>query len=336
MRRSAALVAAALALGSGCASRPDTTVQVQSVDADIVFGEGTDKRPPAAPAGLGVLEGGFTDTGGELGIDDKGLLRRLPPPAGPLSVCPAADRLAFPNEEAGFNVAAPPQPGIRRYKRNGTIETTTPVAMKLPISGFEKRVVQNVARVDATTFSFEVAQIELGSGDLVTSTYVVRTRATNQPLLNTGLRVGVPDRGLALTRVERRDPKSGDLRSTFRPTPPVLLLPLPIAPGESFEGIGTDPTNGAFLQVSGRVIRRTQIDACGDVVAGWIVESTRSFTSPGQAQAAHVHNYVVAPQLGALIIEEHIEISDLTTGTLKATFTLAQLNPDPIPAKPRR
>jgi hypothetical protein len=64
-----------------------------------------------------------------------------------------------------------------------------------------------------------------------------------------------------------------------------------------------------------------------------VVESTQTFTGPGQAAPPRTYRYIVAPQLGGIIISEEIHISG-PQGTTDVVLSLGQLKPAALPAAP--
>ena len=333
-RRVLVLLAVFGLMASACAEQAEPTVRLQNVQADIVFGE---IEPPneAAPANnvtgpLGQAEEVIEVD--EFEFDDKGFLTRIPPPATPVEPCPPAALTEFPDREASLGVEGKPAVGLYRWVKSGEQTLAAAPTFKLPISGFEKRIIRAVEQENPTTFTFETVQSEMGSGEIVVTRYRVKTAPTQQRVGPTDVRIGEPDRGIAIYQIERFDPKTGASKSTFTPTPPVLVLPLPIVPGEAFEGVGVDATSGATLRIQGSVRKRQQVDACGEVIDGWLVEGTR--TSSGGAatsSAPQVYHYIVATQLGGQIIQEYLESQD-ATGSAKVTFRVGQDEPDPLPA----
>ena len=111
--------------------------------------------------------------------------------------------------------------------------------------------------------------------------------------------------------------------------PGVLFVPLPVQPGASFQGVGVDPASGETLEVDGSVDRHERVDACGEILDGWRV-TTRETFSGAQSQPA-TYNFIVATELGAMIIGEHLDTTT-TDGHFVLDYTLGQTHPDPLPA----
>ncbi len=285
-------------------------------------------------------------------------ISRLPRPT-PLnpnrSPCPPAALTAFPATEAGLNITALPTEGQYRWKRQGTQTVATLPGITLPVGGFEQRLVRNVKKVSDTEYSFETVQPELGTGITVLQTFKVKTEAVSRsveppveslPVAPPALpveppvdlpverpnvpttRVGDPERGISLARIERVDAQGNS--SVLEFTPAVLYLPLPIEPGESFSSVGIDPRTGQVFQNQARVLRRERVDACGDIVDGWAVESTQTFS--GSGTATRTYRYIIAPQLGGVIISEELHVA-AATGNTDVTFSLGQLKPAALPVQ---
>ena len=232
------------------------------------------------------------------------------------------------------------------------------------MSGFEQRLVRNVVKVSETEYTFETVQPELGTNVTTISTFKVKigavsktvappveppdlTRPTSpvplpvtppggQPTLPKlplpgSVSAGDPERGISLVKLQRVDAAGNTSELTF--SPGVLYLPLDIVPGEEFNAVGIDPRTGAVLQHQAKVTKRDRVDACGEVVDGWVVESTQTFTGAGQAAAPRTYRYIVAPQLGGIIISEEIHISG-PQGTTDVVLSLGQLKPSALPAAP--
>lgn len=335
LTRTPAIFAALALVLAACGETPEPTVRLQNVQADIVFGE---IPPPnaAAPANarsgpLGQAEE-FPDVDEFDFPDDRsGVISRIPPRAAPPEPCPPASLTEFPDKEASLNVEGKPEVGLYRWVRDGEQTLTVAPTIKMPIQGFEKRLIRAVEEEDDTTFTFETVQSELGSGQIVVTRYRVKTEPTQQRVGPTDVRVGEPDRGVAIYEIERFDSKTGASVSTFTPTPAVLVLPLPIVPGEAFEGFGADPGGGESLRIQGSVRKRQQVDACGEVIDGWLVEGSRTFSGLApEDSGTQTYHYIVATQLGGWIIQEYIESSD-ADGSAEVTFRTGQKEPDPLP-----
>lgn len=285
---------------------------------------------------------------------------RLPRPtplAAPKSPCPPALN-AFPAKEAGLNVEGTPTEGQYRWKRKGTQTVTNLPGIQLPVSGFEQRLVRNVQKISETEFTFETVQPELGGGVTTISTFKVKTAAVSRgvvapvepklpsppedveppvdvpsPGLPNSVRAGDPERGISLMKLQRVDAEGNMAELVFSPA--VLYLPLGIEPGEAFTAVGIDARTGSVLQHQARVLRRERVDACGEIVDGWAVEATQTFSGSAQTAPPRTYRYIVAPQLGGIVISEEVHVTS-PQGNTDVVFSLGQLRPSPLPAEQQR
>jgi hypothetical protein len=141
---------------------------------------------------------------------------------------------------------------------------------------------------------------------------------------------GDPERGISLVKLQRVDAQGNTSELTFSPA--VLYFPLPVQPGEQFTSVGIDARSGSVLQHQARVLRRERVDACGEIVDGWAVESTQTFSGSAQTSPPRTYRYIVAPQLGGIIVSEEVHVTS-PQGQTDAVFNLGQLRPAPLPAE---
>ena len=384
-RSSRRLLAAGLAAVflTGCVERDAPGVGIQKLAADIVFGV----KPPAetpppnlepgqagpgdattyvpeapSPADQSAAFGGgnFSGPTGRPGPR----LPRVTPIGPPKSTCPPAALTAFPAKEAGQTVEGVPAEGQYRWKRTGTQTVATLPGVKLPVAGFEQRLVRNIVKVSDTEYTFETVQPELGTNVTTISTFKVKIGAVSKnvtppvqppdmthptspvplpvtppgtqptlpkPPLPGNVSGGDPERGISLMKLQRVDAAGNSSELTFSPA--VLYLPLEVVPGEEFNAVGIDPRTGSVLQNKAKVVKRERVDACGEVVDGWAVESTQTFSGTGQTAPPRTYRYIIAPQLGGIIISEEIHTAT-AQGNTDVTFSLGQLKPSPLPAPP--
>jgi len=375
----AGLVALFLA---GCVKQDAPGVGIQKLAADIVFGVKPQAETPPPNLNPGQAGEGDVTTyvpdgsaaAGDFTVPSSGSfsgpnspkprLPRLTPLNPPRTSCPPAALTAFPAKEAGQTVEGTPAEGQYRWKRAGEQTVATLPGIKLPVGGFEQRLVRNVKKISETEFTFETVQPELGSEITTISTFKVKIGAVSKtvsppveppdvtkptspvplpfqppappvtvpkPSVPGTVSVGDPERGISLMKLQRVD-KAGNISElTF--TPAVLYLPLDVVPGEEFNAVGIDSRTGSVLQHRAKVVKRDRVDACGEVVDGWVIESTQTFTSGAQSTPPRSYRYIVAPQLGGIIISEELHVNT-GAGTTDVTLSLAQLNPAPLPPAP--
>jgi hypothetical protein len=324
MRRN--LAACLLLLAASCGSaRPG--VGVQKLQANVVFGV----KPSRADVAERQAEAAQAPPERTLPPVVALPQTKFRPPLGapPPAACPAAAVNAFPAREAGFNVTDMPRPGAYRWKRSGTQTLATAGGLTLPVGGFEQRYLRRVTKVSDTQFGYQTVRKELNTGNLLVATWQVKTAATQETagtVVGPNVRAGEPDRGLALVRLDRYDSK-GSLAGSFAPAPSILYLPLPVLVGEQWTSHGVSPATGETWQLQGTVKGRQRVDACGEVIDGWGVEG--SLTQSGGTNAT-TYKFVVATQLGGVLTSEFID-GTTPTGTMKVTFSVGQLDPDPLP-----
>ncbi len=364
---------------AGCVKQDPPGVGIQKLAADIVFGvkPATDTPPPNLEPGLAGQGDATTyvpdgSTGDEEppapGDGDfsgparpKRGVPRLPL-SPPKATCPPAALTAFPAKEAGQTVEGLPTEGQYRWKRAGTQTVANLPGVKLPVSGFEQRLVRNIVKVSETEYTFETVQPELGGTITTISTFKVKIGAVSKtvtppvqpdlthptapvplpvqvpgtqpalpkPPVPESVSVGDPERGISLLKLQRVDAAGNSSELNFSPA--VLYLPLEVVPGEEFNSVGIDPRSGSVLQNKAKVVKRERVDACGEVVDGWAVESTQTFSGSGQTAPPRTYRYIIAPQLGGIIISEEIHTTN-AEGNSDVTLSLGQLKPAPLPAQ---
>jgi len=347
--RGLVLVIALATAAGACAKSGSTGVAVKGVDANLVFGT---KQPPrnAAPANTLTDQGLSPDyaTGGvalpsQSFTSTKKTIRTAP--SLPKTPCPDATLNAFPSEAAPLDVPNDRRPavGAYRWKRSGSVTINK---IKLPVSGFEQHLVRNVKELGASTntaavpgsaaskgviFSYETVQPD-ASGNVVVTTWQVDTSAT-QSTVNEGLKTpvvneGSPERGLVIKKIQVFNAK-GDPVSTFAPLTGLLMLPLPVQQGLNFQSVAIDPASGEEATFSGTVLPRQRVDACGEIIEGWQVQGSQTFSNSATTRTEEI---LVATQLGGLVISDKVQQAEPTgTNAIDTLITIGQQKPDPLP-----
>ena len=340
IRPALALVVLAL-ISTACVSEGDPKVAVTKVEADLVFGV-KEPEPPAKPANTSVDDElppealdpvDFTDFESFDPADSK--LGNLPPSTVPLGDCPPAPPTATAEAAVDVNITGFAPEGLYRWQRDGTQKPagSPPETKGTVIDTFERRILRNIKKESPTVHTYETVQPDISGKNVVITTFRVRTDALNRDSTGAGLpvagpRLGEPDRGVTITRIETLD-SQGNTVSEFNPSTPVLILPLPVSTNEEYQSVGVDPRTGQTLVHRAHVLARERVDACGEVVDGWAVEAEQTSSDPDAPVVAY--RYLVAPQYGGLIISEKLNYS---AGGLdnEFLFRLGQLDPDPLPA----
>jgi hypothetical protein len=268
-------------------------------------------------------------------------------PTGPAKVeCPTAAQNAFPDREATLNVHPPktlPTEGIYRWKREGEQIQPDPLdpskTYTQQISGMEERALHNVVVASESDtrlqYTYQTVQRNLGTATYTLTKWFVDSnpqadQEVNSPASDDRLTAGEPERGIVIRGFDTLDSRGDNVNSVnFSPRAGLLVAPLPIRTGESFSSVSVDTRSGQTFRLDGKVIKRVQVDACGTVIAGWLVESRLESSS-----ASATYNYVVAPQFGGILLQEVVdEQAQTETGMVhtKVTFTIGQQEPDPLP-----
>jgi hypothetical protein len=323
-RNAFALVVAVTVLG-GCARSETAGLHVKGYAANLVFS--ANPRPPVQPPGMSGPTAPVPIT-----IDlPTAVFNDRPftgPPLAPRPVCaqakPGAGALepATPVAPAGRR----PEVGAYRWKRSGTqgiSATNGGGAAKVDLTGFERRVVRDVREVSGDgTFAYQTVKPDLGGATYVT-TWQVKPEALQERVseLDVAFSVGDPERGLSIKAIDSFD-ASNQMTGSFRPTTGLLVLPLPVVPGEQFTSVAVDPQTFQAAEFQAQVVSRDRVDACGDYVEGWRVSGTLTFSGAPPEQ----YDILVAPQLGTLVISEHV-VTQNVIGPLDVTTTLGQLHP---------
>lgn len=332
---------AALVLVSGCANRDAPGVDALVVQTDLAFGVATTKEAATPPPNvLSPLQ--------PIATDEETFTPPTLPSSAPAPTCRTAGLTDFPAEPAARNVPNDRRPvvGDYRWVRKGEVRDAKFANVPINVDGFEQRSVKNVreraADVDPTTgdqhpsFEFDTVQSDLTTGATIVRTWRVRTGATTvsssdlivQPTLPEGSSptagAGEPDRGLSL--VKQVTTANDGTEVTFQPSSPLLLLPLPVRPGETFSSTAVDPStfqSMSFTNVTVGVPER--VDACGDVVEGWPVDGQFQFVGPSGDSTTFTYHAVVVPQNGGVLASERITQGVEGGPGMKVTWRLGEL-----------
>lgn len=347
--RLAGLLLVAL-VAPGCVQPDEPGVQVRALSADLVFGVPEEAPREAAPPNTIVL------TQPTQSVAPPGPPPQAPPPPPPAFspppptftgpplaenvTCPPAPVTEFPDEAAARNVAPDRRPAVGDYRwvREGTRVLPTAPDVEIPVEGFEQRQLRNVTEVSDNEFTFETVQTDLVTSDTVITTWNVRTEGTSVSRDDVPVQVvpspeppqqsaGEPDRGIAIAKIVRVDGDGNE--STFAPVTPLLILPLPVRVNEEFTSTAVDPTTFQSMQYEAKVSQATRVDACGELVEGWLVTGTQTIS--GASNARRQYDVILAPQLGGIPIAEHVAQSAGIDGSVDVDFRIGQLEPDPLP-----
>jgi hypothetical protein len=268
-------------------------------------------------------------------------LPQLPRPVlgfAPALSCPTALLSAAPAKVSGLTVEGTPVEGAYRWKQSGSMTISVlGIPFTGEVNGFHSQTVFGVTPVPASTLSDPIASTTGGNDPAFTFTTQTQHPGTSS-LVNETWRVrtnpgpGDPEGGLALLQRDAVKP-DGTTTTLFKPAGSSLLyLPLPITPGATWTSTATDPTDGVTVKLAGQVLGRDVVDACGTLVEGWKVHADLVIASAANAAAASTQvqqkeDYMVAPQLGCVIIADSIDADVVPGDHVKAQYTLGSAQP---------
>ena len=345
------LVAAVTLLGllsAACVSPDKPTVAVNKLEANLVFGVAEAPKQVETPleevvtavASADDLDAAFTFEFPDAPTPAFGIDLNIAPKAA--EACPAAAPTAAPATPTEVTITGEPPVGSYKFRNVGSLPDPAKAGTLFKYDRFERRIVRNFRRLSPTLTSFDVVQrVLFGGQDFLVATYEVNTAGLNRnPSDGVGIittpGVGEPERGITLVKMARIDAKSGNEVSVFQPTTGLLLLPLPVTAGEKFQSVAVDARSGQTIVHESTVLRRQRVDACGDLVDGWLVESNRQVSRPEDFAGGPPpgkYSMIFATQFGGMPIQERLVIENTCAGgTCDLSATLAQLKPDPLPA----
>lgn len=330
MRLTVAAAAAAMLLGACAGPRVPVSVGVKAVPSDVLLG--ADERD--APGAIATVAGDAV----------TGSLRAptiaATDPAAPktAAACARATALAFAEKVAGSVISRPPMEAEYTY-RTGT--WVNDGSLPAPKSGFSVGAVRRVSDVvveDDGAFSFTVT--DEGGGTKVVARYrVVQASVTDTAGLGPPPEAPVAqpqdgpappaatDTGVFLTALTITSLGQPPLH--VAPQPPLLLTQLPIEAGLRWTTAGVDPAtlSVATLEVriglrlpdpkdpAGRLVPRADVDACGNVLAGWYVEITNGRIVGPLTDVTLSSIRALAPQFGGISILETLKATGMVGGT---------------------
>jgi hypothetical protein len=338
---------------SACVKQGAAGVSIAPLKADIVFGV-KPVAPPAAPANTVVTEAAFDTTTIDQ-FNEKVLeipnVTPLPKPilgqtaADP---CPPAALTAFPKQTAESTVRGTPTEGVYKFKRTLTI--TPPGGTPAASTGFEQHVIRRIKPTAGKAYEFSYQSVQPDNaqpGSFIVTTFRVNSNPAvvqqlNRPPQTIGVvpapgvdQVVTPPQdepGMFVDRFERQDRNGASVGPVFSPARPLKYLPLDeaiVKPGQTFDTVGISPNSGQVIRHQGTVLRKTRVDACGEIVEGWLMDSTQTTSDSGLADTKYFYN--VAPQFGAMFIAESTQLTKADGTKVGIDLSIADPKPQPLP-----
>lgn len=340
-RSALAFLALALALGASACVSPDAPgVTIDTIEADVVFG--IDKPEDAvvpANTNIGVVPADARNAGFDMSRFRNPVADRLPPLVSvdaPEETCPKAPPTAGALDPAEATITGMPKEGTYLWQRLGTQRTPSgEEVITTEIKGFEKRQIRNVQPIDdpfdENAYTFEMVQALLDRPVVQVRTFKVKPQTSAQVAPGGAVvvdepRANDPEGGVSLIKIQEFD-QNGQSLGSFTPSSGLLLVGLPIDPAETFQSVATDPKTGQTIVQDAAVRGRGRVDACGDLVDGWRVESKQTRSD---VVGEVTYNYLLATQYGGMPILEEISTVSADGVETNVIFTLGQLEPDPL------
>lgn len=337
------VVAAALAMVAGACVQPGPpSVAIDKLEANLVFGVKPVEETAAPPAQQAIERAAAPEPPPlefeEFAPEDDDFEFQVTVKPDP---CPTAAITAAPKVPTEVEITGDPREGVYRWQNSFrvVVENQEGEEQVVTQAGFERRMVREFEEVSDTVYTFKTVQ-PVGENFVVT-TFQVDTAALSagDPTAGAGtvsspVRPGEPERGVTITRIETRNRNDEPVGLAFEPSTGILMLPLPVTSGEHYQSVAVDP-KGATVVHEATVVRRARVDACGDLVDGWLVEATQAIANPGVvegvAAGSYRYSYIVATQYGGMLINERIQPTSEEDDSFDLEFILGQVEPDPLP-----
>lgn len=303
-------------LMSSCASVKDIVVvekkpprvSVKAYPLDLVYGPALTPQEAVEATEFALQSAGleFEEiTFPEISFNSSGGAEPPPDPCPP----PSQDAIVEP---IALDVSKALSNGVYPWRQEGTLEVVG--LFKVPIKGPTVRTIRNVTVEEDGAFSYEYESFV----------------GIRRQILH--LRV-VPSDGIFLTYLKV---VAGAGTHEFRPLLPVEIFPLPSSAGTVIgPSVGVDPVTRELMQVNGNVSKKERYEGCGEAFDAWLAETTWTFQNPEGTEVPWDFDFAVSPQLGGLIVFEHLKVTEFFSTnpplTIKTDMnsTLSSVTPTP-------
>jgi hypothetical protein len=316
-RRFLALAAAVACLGASACAGPKPRVDYagKAVPINVAFGKppADKKATPApgtvlapAPSGVGVVPLVPGISFGPPGTPVP-VASTAPPVVVP---CPEQDPFKFPRREATNVVDQQVPEGQFPYRITGSY---TVGGKKTPYSTVVAETVKRIEPDAAGRDRFTVQYTLLGVP--YTLTYVV----TPPPDPN------IPGE-VALASIVQDGPNGTG--ASFMPAKALRLLQLRAERGTSWSDATTDPLSASSATVSGSIVDKARVNACGQPVEAWKTQVSQRIITPGQDITA-TRTLYFATGYGGLLVGEQVSYTGTAGGDAVSGQSTTTINVDP-------
>jgi hypothetical protein len=287
---------------TGCGPHPAASIAVRSTALNLQFAR-PDLAKPIPPKILIKL----LPLPPALALPSNGGSLTLPPIVVPPATggCPAKSRPAAALKESTLGS---PAAGFYGYSTKGkatvsggaqnvtaTVPPVTQVAISKPTKATPDSTVAAEGGAPASGFETEYT-VTAHLSDSVSQSDELTVSATSINLM-------------------QRTLSDGQRTITFTPTPQVQLVKFG-AVGSTWKSSGTDSASGSVMNYQGTITGIKQLTVCGQKVRGYVVSYSYTLTNPAVGEIIRTNSnddntLVVAPQLGGLVLSQHVDTEDI-------------------------
>ncbi len=337
----AALPLAVALLLTGCGSAAPNKVAVDTLYTNVVFGNPTPTPAPPAPAAAPQPPAAATPpeiapfpTFAEIPPLPGEEISLNPLPAPAAAACPTAPATSFPADPATADVSRKPQPGRYRWALSGKYDISvlgTTITSQLP--SFQQRTVSRSTDISdsfstlptsqpGVDFTYQTTEPRIAAGGSYLVTWKVKSSTSPTAQAD-------PEGGVSISEVDAVDAAGHSTDILFKPNTGLLVLPLPVTPGQNFQSAALDTTPHANSMALNATVgtQKERVDACGTPLYAWPIDATLA-SAGGATTTMH---FDVATQMGGLVIAENIDGTWLGTTFHGARFHIGQTQPDAAP-----
>jgi hypothetical protein len=326
-RTAALATACAVVVGfaaTACGPHPAASIAIRSTALNLQFARPDLAKPippkilikllPLPPAAAVPTVGG--------GVPSIPPIVVVPPPT---NGCPPSSRRGKTAARLKESTLGSPAAGFYGYDTKGSA-TVSGGAQKVtvPVPGLTRVAISKPTK--ATPDTTVAAEGGAPASGFETE-YTVTTRLSDSVSQVDELTVSATSINLM-----QRTLSDGERTMTFTPTPQVQLVKFG-AVGSSWKSSGSDNSSGSVLDYQGSITGTRQIDVCGQLVAGYVVSYSSSLANPAEGEIIRTNSddantMLVAPQLGGLVVRQHVDTDDIRFNASLSGYLDVMLNYD--------